>query len=126
MNARKGRGAKFKDSSSCSLPLHAFANACKGREAKIQFLALSPYTHLRMRVRGEKLKSLGPVPLHAFANACKGREAKILSPAPLPLHAFAGMHGEESGELLAFFCLQTGDFGNLGKFPIFHGTFDTI
>ena len=37
-----------------------------------------------------------------------------------------GLHGEESGELLAFFCLQTGDFGNLGKFPIFHGIFDTI
>ena len=34
------------------VPLHAFANACKGREAKIL-----PHA---------------PLPLHTFANACKG------------------------------------------------------
>ena len=41
---------KGQENSSCPLPIHEFANACKGES---------------------------PLPIHAFVNACKAREAKI-------------------------------------------------
>ena len=59
------------------ISLYAIGLNWSAKKVKIILIVLSPYTHSRMRVWGEKLKSWGSVLLHAFANACKERTREL-------------------------------------------------